>query len=178
MLNSPAMRVLSLSGRRILDRLEIELANHAGRDNGRLPVTFADFEEFGLDRHAIAPAIREVVALGFLEVIKASRAGNGEYRIPNRFRLTYRPAGRQPTDDWQRIQSFEQAEKIANAARRQEKKNTSVGNPHCTSGENPHRDQCGKPPLTPQKPQCGKPPHLSRYLPISLTKRRRARGVP
>src|SRR5690349_5431569 len=66
MLRSPAMRVLSLSARRILDRAEIELADHGGYDNGRLPITYDDFERFGIDRHAIGPAIREVVALGFL----------------------------------------------------------------------------------------------------------------
>ena len=41
MLRSPAFCVLSLTGRRILDRLEIEHAAHGGRDNGKLPVTFS-----------------------------------------------------------------------------------------------------------------------------------------
>jgi hypothetical protein len=36
MLESPAYRVLSLSARRVLDRLEIELAHHGGNDNGDL----------------------------------------------------------------------------------------------------------------------------------------------
>lgn len=44
MLRSPAMRAVGLTGRRILDRIEIELANHGGRDNGKLPVTFADLK--------------------------------------------------------------------------------------------------------------------------------------
>jgi hypothetical protein len=68
MLESPAYRVLSLSARRVLDRLDIEFAHHGGTDNGRLPVTYDDFERYGIDRHAIAPAIREVAALGFVEV--------------------------------------------------------------------------------------------------------------
>ena len=56
---------MSLTGHRILDRIEIELADHGGKDNGKLPVTYADFEEFGIgNRHAIAPGIREVCALG------------------------------------------------------------------------------------------------------------------
>jgi hypothetical protein len=37
MMESPAFRVLSHSARRILDRLEIEIAHHGGNDNGRLP---------------------------------------------------------------------------------------------------------------------------------------------
>jgi hypothetical protein len=48
MLRSPAMRALSLTGRRILDRVEIELASHGGKDNGHLPVTHTDLIEFGI----------------------------------------------------------------------------------------------------------------------------------
>ena len=46
MLRSPAYRALSLSGHRILARIEIELASHGGKDNGKLPVTHADFRKF------------------------------------------------------------------------------------------------------------------------------------
>ena len=63
MLESPAFRVLSLSARRVLDRIEIELARHGGSDNGRLPVTFDDFHRYGIHRHAVAPAIRETIGL-------------------------------------------------------------------------------------------------------------------
>jgi hypothetical protein len=64
MLESPTFRELSLSARRVLDRLEIELAHHGGMDKGRLPVTYDDFQRYGIDRHAIAPAIRELIAPG------------------------------------------------------------------------------------------------------------------
>ena len=63
MLQSPAWRILSLSARKLLNRLEIELAGHAGHDNGRLPCTYEDFVTYGIDRHAIAPAIREAVVI-------------------------------------------------------------------------------------------------------------------
>ena len=83
MLRSPAMRVLSLSGRRILDRIEIELASHGGKDNGKLPITFANFEQFGItDRHVISRGIRELCALGFVERARG-RSGNAEHRAPN-----------------------------------------------------------------------------------------------
>ena len=55
MLESPAFQVLSLAGHRVLARIEIEFAHHGGNDNGRLPVTFNHFAEYGMDRHAIAP---------------------------------------------------------------------------------------------------------------------------
>jgi hypothetical protein len=118
MLRSPAWRVLSLSARRVLNRLEIELAEHGGTDNGRLPTTYDDFERYGIHRHAIAPAIREAVALGFLELTEAGRAGNAEFRRPNRFRLTYRhSAHAEPTHEWKTIDTDEQATHLAAAAR-------------------------------------------------------------
>jgi hypothetical protein len=40
MIKSPAWSVLSLSARRVLDRIEIEHADHGGYDNGKLPVTY------------------------------------------------------------------------------------------------------------------------------------------
>ena len=85
MLRSPAYCVLSLSARRILDRIEIELADHGGSDNGKLPITYDDFVKYGLHRHAIGPAIRELVMLGFVEITEAGRAGNAEHRKPNLF---------------------------------------------------------------------------------------------
>jgi hypothetical protein len=53
MLESPAYRALSLSAHRVLDRIQIEFAHHGGTENGRLPVTYDQFCEYGLHRHAI-----------------------------------------------------------------------------------------------------------------------------
>jgi hypothetical protein len=116
MLRSPAWRALSLSARRVLDRIEIELADHGGTDNGKLPVTYENFVRYGIERHAIRPAIREVIALGFIEITEAGRAGNAEWRKPNLFRLTYRNTKYAPTNEWEKI-TEEQAELIARTAR-------------------------------------------------------------
>ncbi len=119
MLESPAYRVLSQSAHRALARIEIELAHHGGTDNGKLPVTFDNFVDYGMDRHSIAPALRELVALGFVEITERGRAGNAEWRAPNRFRLTYKHTGRASgTDEWKRIESLEEAQALARAARR------------------------------------------------------------
>jgi hypothetical protein len=67
MLESPAFAVLSLAAHRALARIEIELAHHGGTDNGKLPVRYDDFERYGIHRHSIAPALRELVALRFIE---------------------------------------------------------------------------------------------------------------
>ena len=52
----------------MLSRIEIEFLHHGGKDNGKLPVTYEQFVEYGMDRAGIAPAIRETEALGFIEV--------------------------------------------------------------------------------------------------------------
>jgi hypothetical protein len=118
MMESPAFGALSLGAHRALARIEIELAKHGGNDNGRLPVTYDDFEEFGVHRHSIAPAIRELVQLGFIEITEQGRAGNAEWRRPNFFRLTFKRVGNAgPTDDWRHIATKEGAEAIARAAR-------------------------------------------------------------
>jgi hypothetical protein len=119
MLESPAFRVLSVSAHRVLARIEIENGHHGGFENGRLPVTFQNFIDYGMDRDAIAPAIRECSALGFVEVTQQGRAGNAEFRQPNMFRLTYvitKEAA--ATNEWRQIETMEGAQALAIAARK------------------------------------------------------------
>jgi hypothetical protein len=121
MLESPAWRALSLSGRRVVDRIEIELAHHGGNDNGRLPVTKLDFMEYGISARLVAPAIREAEALGFIRVTERGRGGNAEYHQPNRFFLTFTHCrtsrSEPPTHDWRKIKTLEEAMEIAKIAR-------------------------------------------------------------
>ena len=63
---SPAMRVLSRAAHLTLLRIELELRSHAGRTNGRLIVTKQQFIEFGIHQDSIAPALRELDALGII----------------------------------------------------------------------------------------------------------------
>ena len=155
MLECEAFRVLSVSAHRVLARIEIELAHHGGTDNGRLPVTYQNFQDYGMDRDAVAPAIRECEALGFIEVTEHGRAGNAEFRSPNLFRLTYLPTkGADFTDEWRQIETTEDALRLAREARRvpPKKQNSTRGKPHVSVGrtptenENPHP---GKPRLQP-----------------------------
>ena len=123
MIESPAFRILSLSALRVLSRVEIELAHHGGKDNGRLPITYD--EKYGIHRHSISPAIHEAEALGFLQVTERGRGGNAEFRSPNRFRLTYRHAKEVSGDgshEWRRIGTMERAIEIARNAREGGKK--------------------------------------------------------
>jgi hypothetical protein len=169
MLESPAYRALTLSGHRVLARVEIELAHHGGSDNGRLPVTYEDFHRYGMDRHAIAPAIRLCVALGFLEITEQGRGGNREFRTPSKYRVTYRHCDRaKPTDEWRRIQTAEGAEAIAQIARNNpiksrsaKKQNSGGGKRHVSVGKN-HTEN-GQVPVgkTPTTASVEKPPLLS-----------------
>jgi hypothetical protein len=123
MIASPAMRVLSLAARTALDRIEIEHAHHGGNDNGKLPITYVDFERHGLHPNAIAPAIRELAALGFIEVTRKGYGGAAELRAPSLYRLTYRPAwnanrrDEDGTHEYLAIKTNEEAEAVARAAR-------------------------------------------------------------
>jgi hypothetical protein len=121
MLDSPAYRVLSLSAHRILARLEIELHRHGGKpeENGQLPCTFNDFAAYGVSKNEIAPAIRELVALGFIQVPRPGSAGNAEHRQAALYLLTYYWSGSDVhlVDGWKRIQTDEEAEAVAKTAR-------------------------------------------------------------
>jgi hypothetical protein len=121
MLESPAYRVMSLVAHRIIARIEIELCRHGGNDNGKLPVTYADFIEYGIHHGSIAAGIREAEALGFIRVTERGSGGNREYRRPNLYMLTfsYDRSTRDavPPNDWEKIKTIEEAEKIARAAR-------------------------------------------------------------
>ena len=166
MLEAPAYRVLSLSARRVIERIEIEHGHHGGKDNGRLIVTYDDFESYGIHRHAIGPAIREAEALGFIELTERGRAGNAKWHAPNTFRLTFRSTKGlrgDGTHEWRRISTIEAAEAIAKAARTRVGKKTfpSGGKRHppvaeTTTGE--AVSQWRKPSL---HAQCRKPSLLS-----------------
>jgi hypothetical protein len=89
LLESLSMRVLSLAERRALDRIEFEHMAHGGAENGKLPVTYADFEKWGVRRDSIAGAIRALAALGLIEITRHGYAGAADKREPNLYRLTY-----------------------------------------------------------------------------------------
>ncbi len=120
MLESPPFRVLSRAAHQVLARIEIEFGHHGGKDNGRLPVTYADFEKYGIHSNMIAPALRELEALGFIQITEHGCAGNAEFRRPSKYRLTYRHTDNEAGDgthEWRRTTTIAQAEEIAKDAR-------------------------------------------------------------
>jgi hypothetical protein len=121
MLESHAFMARSPAAMRVMHRIEIEHMNHGGAENGRLQVTFDQFVEYGVTRRLIAPAIRELTALGFLEVTEPGHAGADGEGKANRFRLTYVncKSREQPTNEWQRIETSAVAEATAATSRRE-----------------------------------------------------------
>ncbi len=118
MLESCALRALGHTAIRVMHRIELEHMAHGGAENGKLIVTYDQFEEYGVSRNSVGPAIRELVALGFLEITEKGIASNENGR-PNRFRLTYvnMKSREQPTNEWKRVMTTEEADRLAKEAR-------------------------------------------------------------
>jgi hypothetical protein len=110
MLRGGAMRALSVHGRRVLDRIMVEHMDHAGQENGRLKVTWLDFEKFGVHRVYIQQARDELVAVGLVAIEDPGRAivwgeSKGD---PAQYRLTFLPVSepnnfRPATNEWKRF---------------------------------------------------------------------------
>jgi hypothetical protein len=162
MIESPAWRALSLAARKALDRIELEHMSHGGAENGKLPVTYLDFENAGVRRHSVAPAIRELAALGVIEIMRKGYGGAAEVRAPSLYRLTYlaaQDAGYKDatgSHDYLKIKTDEEAEKIAAIARRAaDPRNVERGKIHLATSQNvqitPHEKGGGKPNSRPPK---------------------------
>jgi hypothetical protein len=115
MLESAAWRHLPDKARRALSRLELEHLQHAGLENGKLRCTYDDFAAAGLRKASVSLAIRQCVALGFVEITSKGKRAIAEHRTPSLYRLTYvfskfiHGEGREPTQEWRRADTDEKA---------------------------------------------------------------------
>jgi hypothetical protein len=111
MISSPAYRALSLQGRKVLRRLELEHMAHGGQDNGKLPCRYHDFVKYGCRKNGLSAALIEVGVLGFAPTMSFGTRAYGN--VPGKastFRLTYLPtADGPPTNEWKRWSSVEEA---------------------------------------------------------------------
>jgi hypothetical protein len=122
---SYAWQALPDSARRLLDRLELEFMRCGRTRNGALICTYDDFHKAGIRRASIALAIRQCVALGFLEVTEPGRRSAAGMKFPSRYRLTYSHARwthEEPTDEWKSVRSMDDATHRLNIARETPKK--------------------------------------------------------
>jgi hypothetical protein len=119
MIESPAWRALSLSARRCLERIEIEMAHHGGRSNGELPVTYRNFVAYGAPRARVKPALAELVTLGFITMTPGHASLSPNYGRAARFRLLFRSGIDGPPEEhrWKRLKTNVEAKLAAKAAR-------------------------------------------------------------
>ena len=105
MLRSPAWAALSHAAKQIIERLIVEHIRHAGQLNGRLICTYTDFANFGIRYPSIAPAIRQCVQLGFVEITQRGWRAAVHGR-PAQYRLTFLPTKTAPaTDEWKHFRA-------------------------------------------------------------------------
>jgi hypothetical protein len=105
MLQSPTWRALGNAERMVLDRLEIEHMRHAGKKNGNLICTYRDLVRYGIRRMSIAPAIRNLVAAGLMEITHQGRR-SPDRSDPAHYRLTYLPTQTfDSTDEWREVEA-------------------------------------------------------------------------
>ena len=120
MISSPAYRALSLQGRKVLRRLELEHMAHGGQDNGKLPCRYHDFINYGCRRNGLSAALIEVEALGFAKTMTLGTRAFGN--VPGKastFLLTYlHTADAPPANDWKKISSVEEARATVAQAQR------------------------------------------------------------
>lgn len=110
MASSPAWRALPAQALRVVLRVLIEHANHAGQENGKLVCTYDDFDRYGVRRKTVNEAVALAEALGFLDVLPG-KISVGTARLPSLYRLTWLATydGEAPTNRWKAIQSEDEA---------------------------------------------------------------------
>jgi DNA-binding transcriptional ArsR family regulator len=95
MISSPAFRALSKAAHQVLARIEIGIADR------RCRATYEDFRGFGVHRDVITHALRELEALGIVDVLRDPPRAN-------RYTMSRR---------WRSIRTFEDALEIRMHAR-------------------------------------------------------------
>jgi hypothetical protein len=112
MKGSHAWRAMPLATRQVVDRIEIEHGLHGGQLNGQLPVTYDDFEKYGIRRRSIPFGIRAAVALGWIDITDKGHRGAADVRKAARYALTWvdRHDGAPRTNRWKRCKTMADAE--------------------------------------------------------------------
>lgn len=135
LLCSPAWKAMSINTRRLIDFLEVEHRNHAGRENGNLMATYDQLVDFGLSRRIINAAVDEAEFLGLIRIVRGGRWA--DTNRPSTYRLTfYADKRRSPaTNEWkgktkEEIDTWKQDRTKQVQARKAHRKN-SVHRPRC-----------------------------------------------
>ena len=107
LLGSVSMAALSLAASRVLFRLITEHLTNAGKENGKLAVSYRQLATYaGVHEKQIASALAELVDLGLVVVVQGRRPKGATKTPPNFYRLTFLPdhEGGWPSDEWRRFE--------------------------------------------------------------------------
>ena len=106
--------------RRVLFVVVREHVRHAGKDNGRLPVTWRDLRREGVRQGGIKQALDQLQLLGLLRCTGRGRPSNGRDRgSPATWALTWLPiiGEAQPTNGWKEFKTVEEAKAALKSAK-------------------------------------------------------------
>lgn len=123
LMDSAAYRALSPAARMVLDRIHREHGAQGGKENGRLKVTWRDFQKAGIQPRRITGAVAEVEALGLaIRTYLGRRTCGGDRGAPAQFRLTWLPVfepdnATPATNEWKRFgDDLVEAKRVAKTA--------------------------------------------------------------
>jgi hypothetical protein len=120
-IESPAWRALSHSAQKVIFRIALEHLAHGGGLNGQLPVTYRDFQDYGVGKASIYEGLSEALELGLIERIDAGHQAWGEFKgRPATYALGWLPLhnGRPALDCWRRFERLDEAKAAAAGARK------------------------------------------------------------
>jgi len=131
MLQSPAWTAAPRAMKDWLEVLEVEHMRHKGCANGQLFKSYTQFIAEGFNRNTVSEMSKIAEALGFVKINRESGVGySGDLRDASAYTLTYLPTGTgrdiAPTDEWRRLKSIEQVERIIEAVRSKRKKSNTL----------------------------------------------------
>jgi hypothetical protein len=121
MLESPAWRALPSAAKAVIERIAIEHMSHGGTENGRLPVTYDDFEKYRIRRMSIRFGIMAAHALGWITVTEEGHAGAGDTRRAARYALQWldRHDGAPRSNGWKRFETMADANGMIEKVRKE-----------------------------------------------------------
>jgi hypothetical protein len=112
-------------------RIALEHMCHAGKENGRLKVTYSDFQDWGgISPRQVVDGIAIAEHLGFIKQTKQGLASFEDRRYPNEYALTWQPVkGELPTNEWRKVWSLDvaKAKVIAAMRHRREERQANKG---------------------------------------------------
>jgi hypothetical protein len=114
MLESPAWRALPARSVKIVMRIVLEHLKHGGVKNGKLPVSFDDFETHGVRRRSILEAILIASELGFVDRLAIGTWAGNDSKRPSLYGLTWLPRcdGMSASNRWAKVETTQQAKAI------------------------------------------------------------------